>query len=362
MGLKKIILNIILSFMNLFVKPLKIKKNRIAFISLESDHLESDLKLIYDQLKNKEYDLKTVLIHYNKKSLITNFLYMINTIHQLFVINTSAVVLITDNNYVIAKFKKPGVKVIELWHAAGAIKKFGNVIKREYPIRNYDYVISNSEYWKEPYSKAFSVDKENVKVLGMPRVDHLSDLEYLKTARRKMFDKYPYLKDKNIILYAPTFRGNLYEGFRSVSLDALRLIESFDENTILLYKFHPLLLDTSLPDHSRIINMNHEDTHDLFTVSDCLISDFSSIIFDYSLLDKPMYFYVPDLEDYFKDVGVFVDYRKTMPGAICYDTDELIKALKSQDRYDIKSFSDLFFTYRDGKNIDRVTEFIKSIL
>ena len=59
--------------------------------------------------------------------------------------------------------------------------------------------------------------------------------------------------------------------------------------------------------------MNHENTHDLFAVCDVLISDFSSIIFDYSLLNKPMCFFVPDLDEYIETLGCFVDYRGSCP-------------------------------------------------
>ena len=83
----------------------------------------------------------SVLTHFEKNILWMNFLYFLNTIKQIFVINTSALGIINDNNYVISNFKRKGVTVLQVWHAAGAIKKFGKVIKREYPIANYDYVI-----------------------------------------------------------------------------------------------------------------------------------------------------------------------------------------------------------------------------
>ena len=99
MGIKKIIINIILKIANIFVLRCSIKQGQIAFISLESNQLESDLELIYQELKKEnKYSLKMVLINYNKKSLINNFLYMLNCIKQIYVINTSKVVLITDNN------------------------------------------------------------------------------------------------------------------------------------------------------------------------------------------------------------------------------------------------------------------------
>ena len=330
MGSMKIIVNIILKVVNIFVGFFSIKNNQVAFVSLEANELESDLKLIYDKLsQDHSFVLKTVLINYNKKNLINNFLYLLNCIKQIYIINTSKIVLITDNNYVISNFKRDGVKVIQIWHATGAIKKFGNAIKREYPIRNYDYVIANSEYWKIPYQEAFNVQKENVVVTGMPRVDHLVDQNYIEETKLKLQNKYPLLKNKKVILYAPTFRGNIYQGIKGVNFDAKKLLDQLDNQYVLVYKLHPLLLDVPMTNDQRIINLNHEDTHDLFTISDMLVSDFSSIIFDYSFFNKPMYFFVPDLDEYLSNLGCFVDYRKIMPGAICLNENQLADAIKS---------------------------------
>lgn len=362
MGSMKIIVNIILRVVNVFVGFFSIKNNQVAFVSLEANKLESDLKLIYDKLsQDHSFVLKTVLINYNKKNLINNFLYLLNCIKQIYVINTSKVVLITDNNYVISNFKREGVKVIQIWHATGAIKKFGNAIKREYPIKNYDYVIANSEYWKVPYQDAFNVNKENVVVTGMPRVDHLVDQNYIEKTKLKLLNKYPLLKNKKVILYAPTFRGNIYQGMKSVDFDAKKLLDQLDDQYVLVYKLHPLLLDKPITDDQRIINLNHEDTHDLFTISDMLISDFSSIIFDYSFFNKPMYFFVPDLDEYLSTLGCFVDYQKIMPGAICLNENQLADAIIVNKQYDIEAFSKIFFKYHDGKNIERVVELIKKV-
>lgn len=362
MGSMKIIVNIILRVVNVFVGFFSIKNNQVAFVSLEANKLESDLKLIYDKLnQDHSFVLKTVLINYNKKNLINNFLYLLNCIKQIYVINTSKVVLITDNNYVISNFKREGVKVIQIWHATGAIKKFGNAIKREYPIKNYDYVIANSEYWKVPYQEAFNVNKENVVVTGMPRVDHLVDQNYIEKTKLKLLNKYPLLKNKKVILYAPTFRGNIYQGMKSVDFDAKKLLDQLDDQYVLVYKLHPLLLDKPITDDQRIINLNHEDTHDLFTISDMLISDFSSIIFDYSFFNKPMYFFVPDLDEYLSTLGCFVDYQKIMPGAICLNENQLADAIIVNKQYAIEAFSKIFFKYHDGKNIERVVELIKKV-
>ena len=198
MGLQKLILNIILGFLNIFVKRFKIKENQVAFVSLESKYLDSDMKLIYDVLKqDKQLNLKKVVIEYDQQGIKQNFLYMLNCIQQLFIINTSKVVIIRDNNYVVSTFKREGVNVIQVWHACGAITKFGNALARKYPIKNNDYVIANSSYWKKPYSEAFSVKEENVVVTGMPRVNCLFDDNYLKVSKNKLLAKYPMLKGSN---------------------------------------------------------------------------------------------------------------------------------------------------------------------
>lgn len=362
MQLKKKVLDILLIIVNFIVLLFPIKKNQITFVSLESKTLESDLLLLYQELvKNKQYSIKLVLTKFDKNNLWTNFKYMLNTIKQVYYINRSALVIINDNNYVISKYKRTGVKVLQVWHATGAIKKFGNAIKREYRISNYDYVIANSDYWKEPYSEAFNVNPEAVKITGMPRVDHLLDKQYISKTRESLFIKYPILKDKKIILYAPTFRGNIYQGFISIDFNAKQLVESLGKEYVVVYKYHPLLKDICIAEHSQIFNMANEDTHDLFTISDYLISDYSSIIFDYSLLNKPMLFYVPDLQSYIDTLGCFVDYE-TMPGTICKNIEEVFMGIKNADTSKILDFKDTFFSYQDGKNTDRVVKLIQEII
>lgn len=359
MGLKKLILNFILSIEMIFISFLKIKKNRITFISLETDHLESDFKLIYDEL-NKDYDIRLCLIKYNK-NLLGQLLYFINCMKQLYLINTSSFVIINDNNYAISHFKRKGVKVLQVWHAAGALKKFGNAIEREYPINNYDYVLATSSYWKKPYSEAFSVKEDNVLSIGMPRLDELFDNNYIIKQRESLFNKYPYLKDKKIILYAPTFRGDIYKGFSAIDFNASKLLNELDDNYILLYKYHPLLGNIELEKHDRVYNMNHEDTHALFTISDYLISDYSSIVFDYSILEKPLLFYVPDYNDYKSSRGCFVDLE-SLQCPLCYNTDELIHHIKLNDHSGSLYMKELFFDYKDSFSTQRVVEFINHIM
>lgn len=362
MGIQKVILNIILTVESVFLKLLRIKKNRVTLISLESHQLTLDFKLIYDQLDKDQYDICLCLIQY-EKNLKGQFLYFLNCLKQLYYIYTSHLIIINDNNYAISHFKRKGTIVLQIWHACGAIKKFGNAIDREYPISNYDYVIATSSYWKKPYSESFGVLQDHVLPIGMPRNDELFIKENIDKYRQNLYRKYPALKGKKIILYAPTFRGNIYKGFRSIPFDALSILNALDDDYVILYKFHPLLGDYHLVTHERIINMNQENTHQLFCISDYLISDYSSIIFDFMILEKPILFFVPDLEEYVNDVGTFVDIEK-LGCPVCQSEQSIVDCIKhdSFDIQQIKKLKNQFFDIPDENSTQRVVDFIINIL
>lgn len=362
MGIKKLILNIVLSICNVFIRLRPIQKNKIAFISLESKKLESDLKLIYDGLDTNKYHLVTVLTNFKKNSLWMNFLYFLNTIKQIFVINTSTLVIINDNNYVVSKFKRKGVKILQVWHAAGAIKKFGNAIPREYPISNYDFVICNGKYWIKPYSQAFGVKEEQVKAIGMPRLDHLCNKNFIEKSRTKLYRQFPELKGKKVILYAPTFRGDIYQGMRKVNINVNFIITQLGEEYAFLFKLHPLLKTEIISKDRRVYNMNQQDLHELFSITDILISDFSSIIFDFSLLNKPIYYFVPDLDQYLDKRGCFVDYRQLMKGCIAENEQQLVELIRKRVPGNEKYLCEKFLDWKDGKNLYRTLQLIDHIL
>lgn len=362
MGIQKLILNLVLSIEKIFLIFLPIKQNRIVFISLESDTPILDFKMIYQALDKEKYDVHLCLIKY-KKNLFGQFLYFLNCMKQMYFIYTSKLIILNDNNYVVSNFKRKGTHVLQVWHACGAIKKFGNALNRKYAISNYDYVLSTSSYWKKPYSEAFSVDENHVLNIGMPRTDKLFDDDLKRKYCEELYRKYPQMKDKKVVLYAPTFRGNIYEGFRNIEFDEEKILNALGEDYILIYKFHPLLGNIQLKNHERIINMNDESTYRLFCISDYLISDYSSIVFDYMILHKPILFFVPDLEEYMANVGVYVDICK-LGYPVCRSENELVENILSYPTTKDNHIKNLntFIEYQDGKSNQRVIEFIESMM
>lgn len=364
MNIEKLVLYCLLSVCNIFRFVIPVKKNRITFISLTTDHLEQDFKKINDQLIEKEnYDIKYNLVVF-KKTIWGKFLYLFNCICQLYQIHRSHIVILNDNNYVVTKFKRPTTKVIQVWHASGAIKKFGNQIPRKYLVQNYDYVVCNADYWKSIFSEAFGVKRNQVVVMGIPRVDDLCNEQKIDTYRKRFYTKFPEWKDKYVFLYAPTFRGNIIDGLKKPDIDLASVLNKMDKEAVFLYKAHPLLGSIDILDNENFRNVSKENLYMLMCSCDCLITDYSSIVFDYSLLGKKMICYAPDITDYNSTIGFNIDYCNEMPGSICENEDELIMEMKSKDSQmnKLPLFREKYMEFQDGRNTERVFILIKKII
>lgn len=363
MRLKEKILYVVLCFFKIFLPFTKVKKNKILFVSLESDVLEHEFKMLYDELSGKGYELHCSLTKF-EMNILGSIKYFFTCIHLLFDINTSSLVILDYNNYVVSKFKREGVKVLQLWHASGAIKKFGNAIKRDYLIRNYDYVIANAEVFRQSYAQAFGVREEQVFITGIPETDCLYKQDYHECNRTSMLEKFPIIKGKKVVLYAPTFRGRLITGFKDAYMAVDKVQELLGDDYVIMYKMHPLLRKYEISKNPNIVCCNEEQLYPLFAVTDYLISDYSALIFDFSVLEKPMLFFTPDLDTYKKETGLFLDYENEIPGPICTYEEEIVKHIKN-NKFDMKSiskFNKKYHAYSDGKSLDRVLYLIEEIM
>lgn len=364
MKFKKLIIFCILSIARIFLVFVKQDEKKITFISLESNRLEGDFKLISDELQEIEnYKLNYILVKF-EKSLLGNIHYFFSCIRQLFEINSSRLVILDYNNYVVSNFKRDNVKVLQLWHASGAIKKFGNDTNRDYAISGYDYVIANCDYFVKPFASAFGVSEECVKVTGIPKTDRLFKKRMIANDKKWMLKNYPQIKDKKVVLYAPTFRGKLMHNLSKSNVDLNKIQNALGDDYVILYKMHPLLENIDINEGENVICCNGRTIRKLFSVSDYLISDYSAIIIDFSVYEKPMLFYTPDLEEYRNQVGFYIDYEKEMPGPICRDEDDIIKAIQNNtfEPSQIQSFRNKFFKYQDGNSCERVVALIESIM
>lgn len=227
--------------------------------------------------------------------------------------------------------------VVQVWHAAGALKRFGlDAVpppaepERTFLHRGYDWVVTSGEASREPWSRALRTPLERVVALGTPRTDALLDHDATWAARARVIARYPTLRDRRVVTYAPTFRGRGRGKRPAPGLDAARLRASLGPNDVLVLKSHPnldrRLVDTAGYD---VVVDAGDDMNDLLALTDILITDYSSSIFEYALLRRPLVLLTGDLADYEREPGLYLDYRAGMIGARVVDTDGAIEAIRT---------------------------------
>lgn len=274
-------------------------------------------------------------------------------------------------------------KIINLWHGI-PLKKINNdepgyqrdMTKLKNKIRAFilpteNYYVVNSDYEQNCYSSAFVKPKDCIKILGSPRLDVL--LHDIPNSDLFMEDDFRNIKNfkeqgKKIFIYMPTWRDSGKDISGWLKSDKL---EQFlkENNAILVCKLHPLdknSLTFNLGNNFYKMD-NNSDIYPVLKYSDALITDYSSVYFDYLLLDKPIIYYPIDLEEYENTRGFYQPYNELTAGVKTYNENELINAMKEiindEDNYkeERKQLRDKMFLYQDGKNCERIVHWIKGL-
>ncbi|MDR3214859.1 MAG: CDP-glycerol glycerophosphotransferase family protein, partial [Bacilli bacterium] len=176
----------------------RIKKQRISIISYFNDQLG----LEYTKLNNeliKKYEVKYDLRKFNN-TYWGKLQYLFSFIYQTYLFNTSAIVILDGNSFVLSTIKKkPQVKTIQIWHAIGAIKDFGSKTRRRYQIKDYDYLITSSPYFSEVFAQRLNTDINHCYDTGYIKSDYLFDKDFISKQRTLFYDKYPQYLNKKLI-------------------------------------------------------------------------------------------------------------------------------------------------------------------
>ena len=349
----KLLLNVIY----LFFKPFK-RRNQITLISRESNQVTDDFRLLEHELKKELKNYKIVVLC---KKMDNKFTYSFHMLKQMYHISRSKIVILDTYCILASVLKhKDGLIIIQIWHALGLMKKAGYAILDKEEGRNakqsalmnmhknYTYIYTSSENCIESISKVFGYPKEVVKSVPLPRIDLLKNKKYQNDIKEKIYKKYPKLKNKTNIVYAPTFRKD-----ESIMNDALNdLCNNIDYNKYnLVIKMHPLS-KINIDVKGAIIDKSFS-TLEMLSISDYVISDYSSIIYEAGILKKKLIFYAFDLDDYKNKRDLFINYDNSLPGPIVKNGEELSKVLKNKD-YSKYNY-DLISKYVD-LNIDNYTK------
>ena len=205
--------------------------------------------------------------------------------------------------------------------------------------RAWDYLLSDNPFSTERFQSCFRFEKEKILEYGYPANDPMYAPDREEQAA-KIKEKLGIPKDKKVILYAPTWRDDqFYEagqyGFE-LDLDVNRLQEEFGDEYVLLLRLHYFIvdqLDLSKYGDFTVDGSSYDDITDLYLISDMLITDYSSVFFDYANLKRPVLYYTYDLDKY-RDVlrGFYLDMEKDLPGPLLLTNDEVVDAIKNIDK------------------------------
>jgi len=284
--------------------------------------------------------------------------------------------IVVDNYYgflAVANFKN-GVECIQVWHAAGAVKNFGfldrtigsrsRLARRRFArvYRNFHKVVVNSDIFGEIFAKAFGTKEEQFLPFGFPRTDFFFNKKLQSKLEKNFYKKYPELKKKKIILYAPTYRPTHEKN--KLMLDIPVMYEQLKKDYVLLIRMHPSVDFTEsewVPYKDFAFDFSKKATiNELLVASDILITDYSSIPFEYVLLKKPMIFYPYDLEDYRENPGLWDLYENIVPGPVAYSTEEIIRIIEKEqfDFQRYEEFNQKWNQYSDGHSSERLVQYI----
>ncbi len=337
-------------------------RNRVFFYTPRGGELLENSRALYEALDCK----KVVFAKAGKRGRrdarkVTHYLL------------TSRVIVIDDYcNYMRDVELKPQQKLVQIWHACGAFKKFGldhlandrNIEKAVH--RQYDVVCVSSENVRAAYAGAFGIGIDKVQALGVPRTDLYFDQHAVCRLKSRFYAKYPELEGKKIILYCPTFWES---GGRKVMADAQINWNAFSkelpEDTVMLIKNHPVLKGSQLGGR-RYPNIWEikEDTSTLLLTADLVVTDYSSVIFECCILNKPIVFYCPDFDEYERDF--YLEFPDDLYGELVVEPKDLrravLKGLTDPDLTDLERFKETYMGACDGHSTQRIADLIHTFI
>ncbi len=282
--------------------------------------------------------------------------------------------IIFVDNYVPAfnriKIDRESTTIINVWHAGIGFKAVGysrwGHLAASPPFlahRVYTYGVCGSRQVSHVFAEAWGINPERVLPTGMPRMDKYLDPTHRVEKTKELYETYPMLKGKKVILFAPTFRGNNHPDahYPYDIMDFQKLYDMCGDEYVVLFKMHPWI-SSHLPidDYTdKFLDLtDYPDINNLFYVTDLLITDYSSCIYEYSLMKKPMLFFAFDEMQYSISRGFHHDYRLAAPGKVCNTFDELLEAIKNKDfeAEKVEQYVARNFDIIDSNSADRVID------
>lgn len=352
----KKLLSIIL---NLISRLFKVNKKKILFES-GRDLVDGSPRAIYAYIKeNCPDDFKTVWL-VTRKTDVSNikpgeYAYY-RTLKGFYFMVTAKYWIRSESLGNIIKKKKNQV-YIQAWHGHGAFKKMGYDVNdaMERPpmehVKEWDYYIASDPLDEKVLISSSGYNKKTV-MLGAACTDEIlklsKDVNKINVIKQKLGIRKEDF-DKKIIFYAPTFRdSDLNKKSLKLPISCLAKIK----DAVILIRLHPLikeLIDDSIFKDNVINACKYPDASEILAVADVLITDYSSITYEYAILNRPIIFYDYDLDFYLQERGLYIDVHKDLPGPVVYDEETLYSTLENIEEVR-KKYKDKLVEFNEKHN------------
>lgn len=355
----------------------RFRSNQVLFVQVRGESLSNNFKLLWERLeKTQAYDIRSICL---QNGTVSQWHYLWNCLKLLWIAAQVKYVFLDEGCNVLGCVNLRSETILtQMWHACGAFKKFGFSIADsgygasydelvKYPYyRNTTYVTVSSPEVIWAYEEAMGVPKNNILPIGVSRTDIFFNKTFCEMAKRKLYQCMPEAVNKKVILYAPTFRGNMKEARSPELIDIKQLMDVLKDSYVIVCKHHPYVKQP--PDIPRQCGSFARDLteemsiEELLCVSDICISDYSSLVFEYSLFERPIIFFAGDEMDYCGNRGFYYDYQEMTPGPVVRTPDEIIEQIRlieqEFDGSQIRAFREKYMSACDGHATERLFDLI----
>lgn len=351
------------------LKLLPVDRKKVLFCSRQTSEVPLDFQLIQNELDGLNAGIKYINICFRIENGIADyFRFGIKLLQSMYHLATAKVCVLDSYWPVVSILNhKKDLKVIQIWHAIGKIKKSGHASLGAVSGRsvqtakllnmheNYDYIIAGGKAWDRFYCESFGVSEEKLLNYGLPRIDHL--INTADDNREKFYAENPQLIEKKIVLYVPTFR----RGMKSQCGDIVKIAQL--DGYVLVIKNHPNE-KIDIKESENVYFFDNWKTMDLISVSAYIITDYSAIALEAAVLNKKTYYWTYDYEEYVANNGLNIDLHKECGANVFINLDQLIDSMVN-DRYDadvLRSYRERFLPVPLGKSTEQIVSLINSLM
>ena len=357
------------------IKAIKqVDKKKAVFIENRFPYITNSFFLLHNSLvAEHDFTVKDCFLNETQEN---RELYDRNCMAMIKEVANAKYVFVNDSSNIVGCLPfREETKIIQTWHGCGAFKKWGysNIDNKfganaremkKYPFyADYSLVTVSSPEVIWAYKDAFNLpdDNNSVKSTGVSRTDVFFDKEFIVKAYDHLYEMIPQAQNKKVILYAPTFRGNVANAMAPANLNQKLFCQFFANEYVLLNKHHPSTIRRPPIEEGcqeTIFDVTDElSIEELLCVSDICITDYSSIIFEYSLFEKPIIIYAYDLDKYVDWRGFYYNFTDFVPGPIARNNRDLFSYIENIEDYDlnkVKNFKNKFMRSCDGHSTTRI--------